>query len=96
MAKTISADELQKNRENYILIDVREQEELLGGHIDDSVHLPLGQLIRKIRKTEKDEFGPEERHRLFWKFLNALTQPQIAHLLLMPTNLLHFVVMVLY
>ena len=65
MAKTISADELQKNRENYILIDVREQEELLGGHIDDSVHLPLGQLIRKIRKTEKDEFGPEERHRLF-------------------------------
>ena len=65
MAKTISADELKKNRENYILIDVREQEELLGGHIDDSVHLPLGQLIRKIRKTEKDEFGPEERHRLF-------------------------------
>ena len=65
MAKTISADELKKNRENYILIDVREQEELLGGHIDDSIHLPLGQLIRKIRKTEKDEFGPEERHRLF-------------------------------
>ncbi len=65
MAKTISADELKKNRENYVLIDVREQEELLGGHIDDSVHLPLGQLIRKIRKTEKDEFGPEERHRLF-------------------------------
>ena len=65
MAKTISADELKKNREKYVLIDVREQEELLGGQIDDSVHLPLGQLIRKVRKTEKDEFGPEERHRLF-------------------------------
>ena len=65
MVKTINADELKKNRENYVLIDVREQEELLGGSIDDSVHLPLGQLIRKIRKTEKDEFGPEERHRLF-------------------------------
>ena len=65
MAKTISADELKKNREQYILIDVREQEELLGGNIDDAIHLPLGQLIRKVRKTEKDEFGPEERHRLF-------------------------------
>ena len=65
MVKTIYADELKKNRENYVLIDVREQEELLGGSIDDSVHLPLGQLIRKVRKTEKDEFGPEERHHLF-------------------------------
>ena len=65
MVKSIKADELKKNRKNYVLIDVREQEELLGGSIDDSVHLPLGQLIRKVRKTEKDEFGPEERHRLF-------------------------------
>ena len=47
------------------MIDVREQEELLGGNIDDAIHLPLGQLIRKVRKTEKDEFSPEERHRLF-------------------------------
>ena len=65
MAKSIKADELKKNRKDYVLIDVREQEELLGGSIDDSVHLPLGQLIRKVRKTEKDEFGPEERHHLF-------------------------------
>ena len=65
MAKTINADELKKNREQYILIDVREQEELLGGNIDDAIHLPLGQLIRKVRKTEKDEFSPDERHRLF-------------------------------
>ena len=43
MAKTINADELKKYREQYILIDVREQEELLGGNIDDSIHLPLGQ-----------------------------------------------------
>ena len=65
MVKSINADELKKNRKNYVLIDVREQEELLAGSIDDSVHLPLGQLIRKVRKTEKDEFSPEERHRLF-------------------------------
>lgn len=65
MVKSIKADELKKNRKNYVLIDVREQEELLVGSIDDSVHLPLGQLIRKVRKTEKDEFGPEERHHLF-------------------------------
>ena len=65
MAKTINADELKKNREQYILIDVREQEELLGGNIDDAIHLPFGQLIRKVRKTEKDEFSPDERHRLF-------------------------------
>ena len=65
MVKFIKADELKKNRKNYVLIDVREQEELLGGSIDDSVHLPLGQLIRKVRKTEKDEFNPDERHHLF-------------------------------
>ena len=65
MVKPIKADELKKNRKNYVLIDVREQEELLGGSIDDSVHLPLGQLIRKVRKTEKDEFNPDERHHLF-------------------------------
>ena len=65
MVKTINADELKKNRKNYVLIDVREQEELLGGSIDDSVHLPLGQLIRKARKTEKEEFNPDERHHLF-------------------------------
>ena len=65
MVKTINAAELKKNRKDYVLIDVREQEELLGGNIDDSVHLPLGQLIRKVRKTEKDEFGPDERHHLF-------------------------------
>ncbi len=65
MVKIIKADELKKNRKNYVLIDVREQEELLGGSIDDSVHLPLGQLIRKVRKTEKDEFNPDERHHLF-------------------------------
>ena len=65
MVKSINVDELKKNRKNYVLIDVREQEELLSGHIADSVHLPLGQLIRKARKTEKEEFGPEERHHLF-------------------------------
>ena len=65
MVKSINADELKKNRKNYVLIDVREQEELLGGNIDDSINLPLGQLIRKVRKTEKEEFGPEERHHLF-------------------------------
>ena len=65
MVKSIKADELKKNRKNCVLIDVREQEELLGGSIDDSVHLPLGQLIRKVRKTEKDEFNPDERHHLF-------------------------------
>ena len=65
MAKSIKVDELEKDRKNYVLIDVREQEELLGGDIDDSVHLPLGQLIRKIKKTENDEFDPNERHHLF-------------------------------
>ena len=65
MVNTIKADELKKNRKDYVLIDVREQEELLGGSIANSVHLPLGQLIRKIRKTEKEQFNPEERHHLF-------------------------------
>ena len=53
MVKTINADELKKNREKYVLIDVREQEELLGGNIDDSIHLPLGQLIRKVERRKR-------------------------------------------
>ena len=65
MVNTIKADELKKNHKDYVLIDVREQEELLSGSIANSVHLPLGQLIRKIRKTEKEQFNPEERHHLF-------------------------------
>jgi len=65
MAKTISAKELENNRDDYVLIDVREEEELLSGRIDNSVHLPLGQLVRKLRKTEKEEYTPEERHHLF-------------------------------
>ena len=48
MVKSINVDELKKNRKNYVLIDVREQEELLSGHIADSVHLPLGQLILSL------------------------------------------------
>ena len=64
MAKTITAGELKKNRDNYVLIDVRE-EELLRGAIDSSIHLPLGQFIRKLKKTEKDQFSPEEKHHLF-------------------------------
>jgi rhodanese-related sulfurtransferase len=65
MAKTITAGELKKNRDNYVLIDVREEEELLRGAIDSSIHLPLGQFIRKLKKTEKDQFSPEEKHHLF-------------------------------
>ena len=82
MAKTINVDELKKNRKNYVLIDVREQEELLSGSINDSVHLPLGQLIRKVRKTEKDEFNPDERHHLFL----VLTKPVSYTHLTLPTK----------
>lgn len=52
--KNISCQEFQKMRENkesYILIDVREQEEWDKGHFEEAIHLPMGQLQTEFEKT---------------------------------------------
>jgi rhodanese-related sulfurtransferase len=52
MANKISPEELQEKKDRYLLIDVRETDELDQGTIESAIHMPLGQLIRKARQGE--------------------------------------------
>ena len=50
MADKISANELRSKKEDFVIIDVRELDELVSGKIDGSVHMPLGLTIRNAKK----------------------------------------------
>lgn len=57
-APRISADEVRKMteaRENFLLIDVRSPEEYAGGHIPNSLNVPLGQLGQRIARYAKSK-----------------------------------------
>ena len=41
---------MKKN--DYVIIDVRELDELNGGQIENSIHMPLGLCIRNIKKKQ--------------------------------------------
>jgi len=40
MADTVSASELKQTLDQFVVIDVREQDEFANGTIDDSTHMP--------------------------------------------------------
>jgi len=46
MAESISATNLKDKKDEFVVIDVRELDELTKGKIEDSIHLPLGLMIR--------------------------------------------------
>ena len=46
MSDKITAKELMSQKNDFVIIDVRESDELTGGIIEDSVHMPLGLCIR--------------------------------------------------
>lgn len=52
MAEKITSNELRTKQNDFVIIDVREQDELSGGKIENSLHLPLGLTIRKAKKGE--------------------------------------------
>ncbi len=54
MAESITASELKKRKSEFVVIDVREADELSQGSIDGSIHVPLGAVIRNA-KTGKLE-----------------------------------------
>lgn len=54
MAESITAKELKERKEEFVVIDVREADELSQGKIDGSMHMPLGAVIRNA-KTGKLE-----------------------------------------
>jgi rhodanese-related sulfurtransferase len=58
MADKITSKDLADNKGEFVLIDVREADEVAedgGGIIEGAVNIPLGQLIRKTRQDGLDE-----------------------------------------
>ncbi|MFB5635816.1 MAG: rhodanese-like domain-containing protein [Nitrosopumilus sp.] len=52
MADKITAKELMSQKNDFVIIDVREADELEGGKIEDSIHMPLGLSIRNAKKKQ--------------------------------------------
>ena len=52
MAEKISASDLKSRKGEFVIIDVREADELANGKIEDSIHMPLGLTIRNAKKKQ--------------------------------------------
>lgn len=46
------------NRENAVYIDVREDKEYAEGHLLDSIHIPLGQLVERVAEIDAHKQQP--------------------------------------
>ena len=55
MADKITAADLKSKKDDYIIIDVREADELAGGKIEGSQHMPLGLAIRNAKKKQIED-----------------------------------------
>jgi predicted sulfurtransferase len=47
--------ELMSQKNDFVIIDVRELNELEGGIIEDSIHMPLGLCIRNAKKKQIED-----------------------------------------
>jgi len=54
MADKISTNDLKSQKNDFVIIDVRETDELDGGVIEDSISMPLGLVIRNAKKKQID------------------------------------------
>ena len=54
MADKISTNDLKSQKNDFVIIDVRESDELDGGVIADSISMPLGLVIRNAKKKQID------------------------------------------
>ena len=55
MANKITSKELMAQKNDFVIIDVREIDELEGGIIEDSIHMPLGLCIRNVKKKQIED-----------------------------------------
>jgi rhodanese-related sulfurtransferase len=55
MANKITVIELKSQKSDFVIIDVREIDELEGGKIRDSIHMPLGLTIRNAKKKQIED-----------------------------------------
>ena len=56
MSDKITAKELMSQKNDFVIIDVRESDELEGGKIEGSVHMSLGLSIRNAKKKQIEDF----------------------------------------
>ena len=55
MADKISANDLKSQKNDFVIIDVRESDELVSGKIEESTHMPLGLTIRNAKKKQIED-----------------------------------------
>ena len=55
MAENISKEQLQRESGQYVIIDVRESDEISNGMIENSQNMPLGLVIRNAKKGQIEE-----------------------------------------
>ena len=55
MADKITAETLKSQKIDFVIIDVREADELEGGKIEGSTHMPLGLSIRNAKKKQIED-----------------------------------------
>ena len=55
MADKITSKELMSQKDDFVIIDIRESDELSGGIIEDSINMPLGLCNRNVKKKQIEE-----------------------------------------
>jgi len=60
VANAISKDQLKESLDQYVIIDVREADEVENGKIENSQNMPLGLLIRNAKKCKIEELKQEK------------------------------------
>lgn len=53
--KSISAKEFDKQKDNYILLDIREPEEIHIAKIDPHVHIPMMEIPHRHQELDKEQ-----------------------------------------
>ena len=54
MSYKITANELKSQKDEFVIIDVREYDELQSGVIEDPINMSLGLVIRNVKKNQID------------------------------------------
>jgi len=55
MAEKISGEDVKARKDEFVIIDVREADELQSGKIEGSISMPLGLTIRNAKKKQIED-----------------------------------------
>ena len=55
MAESIRKDQLKQEQDKFVIIDVREPDEIVNGIIENSQNMPLGLVIRNVKKEQIED-----------------------------------------